>query len=388
MSSTPDDHLVHDAVGPPLSPLRATACVAVGINSLLAIGVSPALLGALADEHRLTAAQIGLAAMVELLAMGVITAGMGLVRRPNRLRLIGALASLGLAVADAAAMGSSGQGLLLFRGLAGACEGVLLWITVSMIARTITPERWAGVFFATQTASQLVLAIAFAVWIIGRWGADGGLAALAAVAAVGILPALFLPGRFAPLMTEAGASGAPPPRGLFALAATVVLVSAGGAVNVYLQPLAHQAHLSGDVARTALWMSLGAQVAGATTATLLAGRIRYFTIFVATGAIYLICWAGLGVPLPAWLFVVDNMVAGFVALMVGPFLTPFIIDADPSRRAAMQVGAAQLVGGAAGPLMAVFVVTDVDVRGVLGLAAGLLLTGLALIAALRFTARR
>ncbi len=379
------DHLVHDAVGPPLTPRAAVACVAVGINSLLSIGVLPALLGAMADEHRLTAAQIGLAAMIELLAMGVVTAGLGLMRRPRRLRLIGAAASLGLAGADLAALHAGGATALAARGAAGAMEGVLLWITVSMIARTLTPERWAGVFFVAQTASQLALAVVFSAGVIARFGADGGFLALAAIAAVGAIPALMTPRAFAPLVGDPAMSGAPPPRGLMALFAVVVLVSAGGAVGVYLQPLAHQAGLSAAVARTALWTSLVAQVAGSATATLLAGRVRYFSVIVVGTAIYLVTWAGLGFDLPAWLFVADNIVAGFGGLLVAPFLTPFIIDADPTRRAAMQAGAAQLVGGAAGPLLASFVASDADVRGVLWLAAGLIVTGLAMIAGLRFT---
>ncbi len=386
--STTADHLVHDAIGPPLSSHEAAACLAVGINSLLSIGVLPALLGALADEHRLSAAQIGLTAMIELFAMGVVTAAMGLLRRPGHLRLIGLAASVGLALADLAALRSSGSLLILVRGVAGGFEGVLLWITVSMISRTATPERWAGAFFTLQTLAQLILAVLFAIWVIDAFGANGGFIALAIVAAVGALPAPWLPRGFPPLVADPSVGGAPPRRGLFALFATVILISAGGAVSVYLQPLAHQAHLSAAVARTALWTSLGAQVAGAATATLLAGRVKYFAVFVFAAAVYLLTWVGMTFDLPPWLFVADNIASGFGGLLVGPFLVPFIIDADPSRRAAVQSGAAQLVGGAAGPLLSSLVVSDDNVRGVIWLACGLLLTGLALVATLRFSGRR
>jgi hypothetical protein len=66
---------------------------------------------------------------------------------------------------------------------------------------------------------------------------------------------------------------------------------------------------------------------------------------------------------------------------------PFLIEADPSRRSAMQSGAAQLLGGALGPLLASLAVGGGDVRGVLWLGAGLLLAGLAGVAAMRLTAR-
>jgi MFS family permease len=159
-------------------------------------------------------------------------------------------------------------------------------------------------------------------------------------------------------------------------------------VSVYLQPLAHQAGLTADVARTALWTSLVAQVAGAATATALAGRVRYFTVFMLTTAAFLVVWSIFSRPSPAWLFIGANALAGLFFLFLSPFLTPMIIDADPSRRAAMQGGAAQLLGGAFGPLLASLVVGERDVRGVLWLALGLMLAGLSVVAWLRFTGRR
>ena len=382
------DHLVHDAVGGPLTARAAAACIGVGVNSLLVLGVLPVLLGALADEHRLSAAGIGLAATIELLAMGITTAAMGLVRSPRRLPLIAIAASLALAFADAATMAAAGSGVLALRAAAGAAEGVLLWITVGMIARTVTPERWAGVFFTAQTFAQLLLAVAFAVWVIPRHGANGGFAALAVCGLLGLVPALAAPRRFAPLPLAPGEGGAPPPRGLIALAATLVYVSGAGAVGVYLQPLAHQAGLDANVARTALWTSLAAQVVGGAAATALAGRVRYFTVFLITSTTYLAVWAMFSQSPPAWLFISVNAAAGLVGLFLGPFLVPMTIDADPSRRAAMQSGAAQLLGGALGPLLASMVVGERDVHGVLWLGAGLLLAGLGGVAGLRFTGRR
>jgi len=53
----------------------------------------------------------------------------------------------------------------------------------------------------------------------------------------------------------------------------------------------------------------------------------------------------------------------------------------------MQSGAAQVLGGALGPLLASLAVRGGDVHGVLALGAGFVLVGLAGIAALRFTSR-
>jgi hypothetical protein len=295
------------------------------------------------------------------------------------------LASLALAALDVGSGLTSGAAFMAMRTAAGAAEGVLLWITVGMISRTVTPERWAGVFFTAQVVAQLAMAVAFAVWVMPRFGVLGGFVALAASSVVGAVPALFSPTRFAPLPRPAGETGAPPLRGWLALAATLVYVSAGGAVGVYLQPLAHQAGLSADVARTASWVSLAAQVAGGMMATALAGRVKYFTVFLITSATYLAVWYAFSLQVPAWLFVGANAAAGLTALFLGPFLVPFTIEADPSRRAALQSGAAQLLGGALGPLLASFVVGDRDVHGVLWLGAALLFVGLAGVAGLRFT---
>ncbi|HEY2179062.1 MAG TPA: MFS transporter [Caulobacteraceae bacterium] len=385
MTAEHEDHLVHEAVGPSLSARESGAVIAVGVNSLLVLGVVPVLLGALVDEHRLSNAGIGHIAMLELLGMGLATAAAGAFVKPARLRAIGAACSLILTVINVVSAQSSGLALYPLRVAAGGVEGILLWITVSMISRTLTPERWAGVFFAAQTFGQLVLAIALAVWILPLFGATGGFIALAAASLMGVVPAFFTPDRFAPLPVAPGESGAPPLRGWLALGATVIFVASSGAVSVYLQPLAHQAGLGAGVARSANWISLVAQVCGGALAVASAGRVKYFTVFVAVSAITLAVWYVFGHTAPGWLFIAANAVAGLTGVYLAPFLVPFTIEADPSRRAALQSGAAQLLGGALGPWLASWVVSDRDVRGVLWLGAGLMLAGLASMAALRFT---
>jgi len=383
----PHDHLVHDSVGPAITGVEAGATIGVGMNSLLMIGVMPVILGALADEHRLSAAGIGQAAMLELLGMGVATALAGALLRLNHLKWIGVVASIALAIIDLATTQASGLEVLALRTAAGEVEGVLLWITVGMIVRTVTPERWAGVFFTAQTLAQLLLAIILAAWVMPRFGANGGFAALAIASVMGVVPALASPSRLAPLPVAPGEGGAPPPRGWIALVATVIYVAAGGAVGVYLEPLAHQAGLGAGVAQTALWTSLAAQVAGGAAATAMAGRVRYFTVFIISSAIYLGVWCAFSLREPGWLFISVNALAGLGGLFLAPFQVPMMIDADPSRRAAMQSGAAQLIGGALGPLLASRVVSDADAHGVLWLGCALLLAGLAIIAWLRFTTR-
>jgi predicted MFS family arabinose efflux permease len=382
-----DEHVVHEAVGPALTPLEAAGAIGVGVNSLLVLGVIPVLLGSLVDEHRLTDPDIGLVVMVEVMTMGVATALAGALLKPKRLKLIGIVLTLLLTVVDFATASTSAGGVFLMRGFAGAIEGVLLWITVAMISRTATPERWAGVFFTAQTAAQLLLALALAIWIMPAWGATGGFLAIAVCALAGLPAALIGPSRLADLNPGEAIAGSPPFRGWIALIGTLIFVAGGGAVAVYLQPLAHQAGLDAGVARTALWVSLAAQVAGSGAATAMAGRIRWFHVFLITTTATLVVWWLFGQHIPAWLFVTANAVGGLVGLFLSPFLVPMTIEADPSRRAAVQSGAAQLIGGAFGPLLASRLVSDQDVHGALWLGAALMLAGLATVAWLHVTNR-
>ena len=389
MSASPDEaHVVHEAVGPPIGGVEAAGALGVGVNSLLVLGVLPVLLGALAAEHRLTEQGIGLSAMIEVLTMGVATASAGMLLKPRRLKTIGLVGSIAMAGADLMSAGASGAAILALRGLAGAVEGLLLWITVAMIARTVTPERWAGVFFTAQTAAQLALSVALAIWILPRFGATGGFLAVTLCALVGAGAALIGPTRLADLNPGEEIAGPPPLRGWVALAGTVVFVAGGGAVGVYLQPLAAQIGHGAAVARAALSASLAAQVLGGAAATVAAGRVRWFHVFVAVTAIDLAAWRLFAVPGPAWLFVAANATAGFAAVFLAPFLVPMTIEADPSRRAAVQGGAAQLIGGALGPALAAVTVSEANAHGALWLGGGLVVLGLAVVAWLHLTHRR
>jgi hypothetical protein len=382
------DHMVQDAFGPPLAPREAVGAIGIGVISLLLAGVLPALLGALNAEGRIGASGIGTCAMLEALSVAIAAALAGILIPPRRLKWIGAVATLMLVVADLATMQSHGSAIFVIRTLAGVPEGILLWLTVSMIARTQVPERWSAIFFTALVASQLALALLFAFLVIPRWGADGGFAALALASLPGLVFAFLAPDSYAPLPAPEGASGLPPFRGMVALFATLIFTSANGAVSVYLQPLAHEAGLGASVALTGIWVSLAAQVAGGGIAAALAGRVHYLAIFSFTTISYIAAWTAFGFAAPAWLFIAANTLGGFVTVLMGPFLVPMTIEADPSRRAAVQSASAQVLSTALGPLCAAFLVSEKDVRGVIFLGAGLLLAGLALIAGLHVAARR
>jgi len=335
----------------------------------------------------LTDAGIGLCATLESLMIGVSAGLCGAFLKPARLRWVAGVSALALASLDLASMPASGMTVMVLRTLAGIPEGLLLWITVGMIARSRTPERVAGFFWTSIVVYQLFVAMLL-VTIIPHFGPDGGFAALAITAFSGVAAACRTPNSYAPLADEAASSGLPPPRGWIALLATLIYTAASGAVMVYLQPMAHEAGLGADVARTALWISLAAQVVGGMSATVLAGRVHYFPVFAVGSVVFIASWYLFTVHPPAWLFLIANATSGFVLVLIGPFLVPMTIEADPSRRTAMQSGATQLLAGALGPLLASFVVNARDVFAVIVLGAGLIIGGLALMTVLHVAALR
>jgi hypothetical protein len=372
----PDD-MVDEVAGPPYTPTEASAAIALGLLALLISGLMGLLLATLSEEGRLSASGIGLTAMLEALSTGLVTGAAGILLKPVRLRAVAAAAALALVALDLATLSASGTGVMLVRGLAGLPEGVLLWISIGFISRTATPERWAAVLFTGIGLTQLAVASALSAFILPRFGANGGYATVAAGAALALLVAFFLPRALGQVAVEgARTSGAPPLRGWVALGGTLCMAASLTAVGVYVIPLARQAGLSVGVGRTAISVALACQMAGGALATLIAGRARYITVFWVCAAVFVAACGVYALRAPAWLFIGVAGLTGLAAFVSGPFLVPMTVEADPSRRAAMQSGAVQLLAGAFGPLLASLAVSNHNVHGVLILAVALQGVGL------------
>ena len=383
-----DDHRVAEVAGPAFTPTEAAAAIALGLLALLIAGLMGLLLAALVEEGRLTAAGIGLTAMLEALATGLVTSIAGITLKPVRLRSVAAVAAVVLVALDLATVRTSGTGVMIVRALAGLPEGVLLWISIGFISRTATPERWAAVLFTGMGLTQLMAAAALSAVVLPRFGANGGYVALAAAMLLALPVAALLPHRLGAVAgTGTEASGAPPPRGWVALAGTLSMAAALTAVAVYVIPLARQAGLSVGVGRTAITVALACQMAGGLLATALAGRVRYIVVFWVCAAVFVATWGVYAMHPPAWLFVAMTGLSGLAAFVAGPFLVPMTVEADPSRRAAMQSGAVQLLAGAFGPLLASLMVSDRNVHGVLILGVALQAVGLAVATTLHRMAR-
>lgn len=375
------------ASAPAASRRDTMIALAIGVVALLFAGLQPVVLGGLESEGRLTASQIGLAATVELLALGLTCGLAAAFLKPDRVRLKLALACVAHAGAMFGTCLVTGVAVIAMRGAAGGFAGLMLWAAISTITRAERPERLSGVFVTVQTLAQLVLAAVLPATVVPWFGINGALEALGVISLLTAVAALAGANSYSPLPKAEKDGGGIGLRPLLGLAACFLFMAFIVALWVYLEPLAELSGMSAKQAGLAVAVALGMQVAGGAAATLAARRWRRpGIVLLAVGALNAGILAILfGAPQAA-LFMGAVAVFGFLWLFALPFQTLLLIQLDPTRRAAMQLGTAQLLGSSFGPLVASFVVSNDEVRGAIGLSAVLLL--LALIAIGLVTASR
>src|SRR5262249_42400661 len=150
---------------------------------------------------------------------------------------------------------------------------------------------------------------------------DGGFVALAALCVASIAAALPLPRDLAPLPAAATA-GLPDVRGWVALSASFLFLAASGGVWGYVGQLSRQAHHAPSIAGQAVSFSLALQVAGALTATVLAGRISWLWVLIGCALSDIAIFAGFAVSPGPLFFIALTGALGFVWLFGNPFLVP------------------------------------------------------------------
>lgn len=356
---------------------QVAALLVVGVIGVLIAGLQPQLLGALALEGRVSVAALGGLATVELLAMGLAAGGAGFVLPAGRLRTIACAALLVTGLIDLATPRCAVAGLFAARAVAGVGEGVLIWITIGFIVGTARPERWSGLYLALQTLAQCVLASAIGVYAASS---TSGFATLGMVTLAGLAAVRWMPDAHAIAVSGPG-GGIPPGRGALALGGVVLYLAFIVAVWVYLEPLAVERGVPATIVHLIAPLSLAMQVLGAGAATLLAGHVRPRATVALVGFVNLGLLAMMAAG-PADLFVPAAAAFGFLWLFVLPFQVSAVIAADPTLRAAILIGGAQLVGSSLGPLLASMLVGPHDVAPVLLFGAACLSAGvLALVVA-------
>jgi MFS transporter, DHA1 family, inner membrane transport protein len=360
---------------------NVVAVMAVGVIGVLIAGLQPQLLGALVAEKRITTDTLGLLATVELLAMGIAAGAAGFVLNAVPLRFIACVALVVTVLADAVSPFTGLAELFAARTVAGLAQGVLIWVTIGLIVRSLRPERLSGIFLAAQTLAQLAVATALGILVIPAFGSAGGFLTLALISLAGVAALPWLPAVY-PAIAHSDVAVPPiPSRGWLALLGVALYLAFIVAVWVYIEPLGLQRGVDPSAVRLIAPVSLAMQVAGAAAAAWLAGHLPARPVVVLAVLLNLVLLGIMGVSESSTVFVLASAAFGFLWLFVLPFQIPIVINADPSRRAAMLIGGAQLTGSSLGPFIVALLVRETDVRPVLWFGAVCALVGtLALIA--------
>lgn len=378
-------------IGPRPTAWQITAIVLVGTIGILIPGVQPVVLGVLLTEGHINLSQLGHAASVELLTMGGTAALAAALLTPRRLRTACIAAGLVLAFGNYFTPLARGETVTVLRAVTGAAGGLLIWITASMVARSAAPDRWAGIYLTVQTLAQFLFAAVMTSWISPANAVQGDFGLLAMAGLVCVVAAYALPSAFVALPKAAGddeRSLMPPPRGFAALAIPLLLMMCIVGVWVYYDPIAREAGLSARTSGMAVSISLAFQVLGGTLATVTAGRLKWFPVFVICAAVDFAMIALLGAHPSALLFLVDAAVFGFIWLFILPFMVPMTIEADPSRRSAVLISGVALLGASLGPTLAGMIITPDDTRGALWFGAACLFLSVVIALGLRFMKKR
>jgi DHA1 family inner membrane transport protein len=360
----------------------------VGAIGLLTVGVQPLLLGALADAGRLTIQEVGRAGAVELLALGAAAPIAGFALPARRLRGIGFVAAVTVALADCASAYVSGAAILMFRGLAGIAEGLLLWIPSLLIARSDTPARWSGALVTLQTIGQLVFAAILPVTFMRWFGLYGGWYAAAGVTLTVALASFLIPDSLSSLPIRSSASRAVDGRVIEAMLAVFAYMAFIFGVWVYFERLAVFAGLPARVAALGISVSLAFQVLGGGTGTLLSDRLPHVPTFIWVAALNLGVLTVLGLSPVTFMYVAGLALFGFLAMFILPFQMHVVLEADPTRRSTMYVSGIQLLGAGAGPLLASLFVSASSVSGALYAGAACLVSSVAVILWIHYQAVR
>jgi hypothetical protein len=351
--------------------LAATAAMLlVGVVAGMIPALQGLLLPELAREGRLTLPQLGQVAMAEaigtLLAIAVANAKL----RTQRLRLFTiCVAAIGAAL-DLGTPHLSGVGIIGARFLHGLCSGSLLWMWTSFLTRTANPGRLVAFDVAVQASLIAALASWFSVSIIPDYGVAGAFTIFAAIyGGIGLL-ALLIPNEFASLPGHGG-TVRPTVTGLVGLVVVFALISAIVGTWVYLKPYGEKIGLSPEQTNVAISVALGCKVGASLLMTVIAGWLRPTrTLLCLSGAsiatILFLLTAG-----SSTMFIAGVAAFAFLWMCTTPMLMPFLIEIDPTRRSAIHIGTAQLLGAATGPGLASVAVSSGDASTALILTASL-----------------
>jgi MFS transporter, DHA1 family, inner membrane transport protein len=329
----------------------AAAGIALGCVGLLMLGLQPLILGALLNEHRLSVSQLTQAATIEQLALGAVAGALGAFAPRRHLRLFGLIGCAALVLGNAGCLGVAGMDLVWCRGISGIGGGILVWIATGIVTFGRSPARLAAVFFGAQAASQCLLAGILSVTLMPSLGGNGGLASLAAISLLSMVLLSRLPSRLPDAVAQEVGTGNLGISAYAGLLASFLFMAGIVGFWVFVDPIGAASGVAPSLARFAVADNLAAQFVGAVLAVIFARALAHAASVVLGGccAVFLLALALLSFGPHDLGFLGAVLLHGFVWTIGLTFFVPLLIRVDPTRRGAMLLSGAELLGGSAGP---------------------------------------
>ena len=363
---------IHSTTGPhaaahAITTRQIAAGLLVGTIGVLTVGIQPIVLGELVDARQVTLESVGIVAMGEIISLGLGVVVGDLLLPASRLRLVTIVAALLAAAFDLVTLRTSGDGqMLAVRVAAGLAEGMLVWSATGVVVRSANAARVAGIFFVAQTLAQAALGAALAHVVIPHAGWKGCFETLASLSLLPCAFAFVQPARLARRAPAAVSAFRWTVATALPLLVAFLQLAALGSFWAYLEPLGRVAGFDARSAQTLVSGVLAMQVLGGSVATVAVRRLAAVPALVLSSAVLAAATlaahalpAGWGAP-----FALACALFGFTWLFMMPFQIDLALRADPSKRLAGLVPAAQLLGSAFGPLVASFVVKGDDAGAV------------------------
>jgi MFS transporter, DHA1 family, inner membrane transport protein len=267
---------------------------------------------------------------------------------------------------------------VLWRGISGCGGGVLLWIAGGIIAFSQAPARYSAIFVGSQAVFQGGLAALLPVTLMPVMGTNGALATLAVLSGASILLLRWLPSNLPDVVKETLGRGWIGGRACAGLVGSFFFMAAIVGLWVFVEPLGTVHHISPGVIRFANASNLAAQIAAAVFATVLAQRLARAagTVLITSCAALLVALALVSIGAHDGAFLTGLMLHGFIWSIGLSFYVPLLVRADPTRRGAMLLSGAEMLGGSAGPVITGWFATETNLTPVLFSAAFLVLIAL------------
>lgn len=342
----------------PFSTVQTAAAVTIAAVASCVPPLQPILLGSLLTEGKIDAATLGRAATAEGLGMAVAAAVASAVLPPRYIRLTAAIAVLSVMAANMMTMLMPAPWIIGARCLSGLGNAVLLWVLVGMLARCTAPTRLFAIYVTASTTLTFLLSLVLTASSVMSFGKMAGYGILICIYLPLFLVIRCIPRSYANIGGSDVRSGLPPRFGLVALSAVVLYPAGVMAFWIYSVPLGVQMGIANPSMQRIVSAATGVQIVGGLVAVAVASRVTGIQAVAVTATVGIasifatMIDASVAVWLPALL------AFSFCWMFGPPFHVAFLNAADPSRRSAMFVGTAQLIGYALGPLLASTAITS------------------------------